>query len=205
MLRDEAKAQSARVVAALEEAGAPADLAARVVRVSELDGAVGLADLGQRLSLDETRLTHAFTRLGQALGLDWAQGQAARISPSDPWERLLIAGLARDFQQQRLDFLGRAGATDPEAAVEAWLERNAARVGQFKAVIDRARLAAHPTPRCWPRSQGRRGCCWAGGGGEQTLFYSPAKAGVQFLCRWKRAKRRVGGLPRGVFIHAKPR
>lgn len=104
LLRDEAKAQSARVVAALEEAGAPADLAAQVVRVSELDGAVGLADLGQRLSLDETRLTHAFTRLGQALGLDWAQGQAARISPSDPWERLLIAGLARDFQQQRLDF-----------------------------------------------------------------------------------------------------
>ena len=144
LLRDEAKAQSARVVAALEEAGAPADLAARVVRVSELDGAVGLADLGQRLSLDETRLTHAFTRLGQALGLDWAQGQAARINPSDPWERLLIAGLARDFQQQRLDFLGRAGATDPEAAVEAWLERNAARVGQFKAVIDRARLAAQP-------------------------------------------------------------
>ncbi|GAM00357.1 putative NAD-specific glutamate dehydrogenase [Sphingomonas parapaucimobilis NBRC 15100] len=144
LLRDEAKAQSARVVAALEEAGAPADLAAQVVRVSELDGAVGLADLGQRLSLDETRLTHAFTRLGQALGLDWAQGQAARISPSDPWERLLIAGLARDFQQQRLDFLGRAGATDPEAAVEAWLERNAARVGQFKAVIDRARLAAQP-------------------------------------------------------------
>ncbi|WP_341210782.1 NAD-glutamate dehydrogenase domain-containing protein, partial [Sphingomonas paucimobilis] len=144
LLRDEAKAQSARVVAALEEAGAPADLAAQVVRVSELDGAVGLADLGQRLSLDETRLTHAFTRLGQALGLDWAQGQAARISPSDPWERLLIAGLARDFQQQRLDFLGRAGTTDPEAAVEAWLERNAARVGQFKAVIDRARLAAQP-------------------------------------------------------------
>ena len=144
LLRDEAKAQSARVVAALEEAGAPADLAAQVVRVSELDGAVGLADLGQRLSLDETRLTHAFTRLGQALGLDWAQGQAARINPSDPWERLLIAGLARDFQQQRFDFLGRAGATDPEAAVEAWLERNAARVGQFKAVIDRARLAAQP-------------------------------------------------------------
>ncbi|PMZ79478.1 hypothetical protein C1X95_32040, partial [Pseudomonas sp. FW306-2-11AD] len=82
----------------------------KVVRLFELDGAVGLADLGERLGLDETVLTRAFTRLGQALGLDWAQANAARISSSDPWERLLIAGLARDFQQLRLEFLGRGAA-----------------------------------------------------------------------------------------------
>ncbi|PNB63899.1 hypothetical protein C1X76_25910, partial [Pseudomonas sp. FW305-127] len=80
----------------LETAGAPKKLVQKVVRLFELDGAVGLADLGERLGLDETVLTRAFTRLGQALGLDWAQANAARISSSDPWERLLIAGLARD-------------------------------------------------------------------------------------------------------------
>jgi glutamate dehydrogenase len=44
------------------------------------------------------------------------------MSPSDVWERLLVDGLARDFQQMRLDFLrslmGRKGAKDdPLAAV----------------------------------------------------------------------------------------
>ena len=144
LLLGEASAQSARIAATLETAGAPRALAHKVVRLFELDGAVGLADLGARLGLDEAVLTRAFTRLGHALGLDWAQATAARIASSDPWERLLLAGLARDFQQLRLEFLGRpmtAGAGDPQALVETWLAANAGRVAQFRAVVDRARAA----------------------------------------------------------------
>ncbi|WP_277968829.1 NAD-glutamate dehydrogenase [Sphingomonas echinoides] len=146
LLLEEASAHSARIAAALEVAGAPTALVQKVVRLFEMDGAVGLADLGDRLGIDETELTRAFTRLGQALGLDWAQANAARIESSDPWERLLIAGLARDFQQLRLEFLARAagGKLDPQALVDAWLADNAARVAQFKAVVDRARLAPAP-------------------------------------------------------------
>ncbi|WP_353203898.1 NAD-glutamate dehydrogenase domain-containing protein [Sphingomonas sp.] len=144
LLLAEASAQSARIAETLETAGAPKKLVQKVVRLFELDGAVGLADLGERLGLDETVLTRAFTRLGQALGLDWAQANAARISSSDPWERLLIAGLARDFQQLRLEFLGRGAGSDPQALVEGWLTENAGRVAQFKAVVDRARLAPAP-------------------------------------------------------------
>jgi glutamate dehydrogenase len=147
LLLEEASAQSARIASTLETAGAPGKLVQKVVRLFELDGAVGLADLGERLGIDETVLTRAFTRLGQALGLDWAQANAARIASSDPWERLLIAGLARDFQQLRLEFLGRGaggGGGDPQALVEGWLAENAGRVAQFKAVIDRARLAPAP-------------------------------------------------------------
>ncbi|MEH3034941.1 MAG: NAD-glutamate dehydrogenase [Sphingomonas adhaesiva] len=144
LLLDEARAHCARIADTLEQAGAPHDLAVRVVRLFELDGAIGLAELGVQLEVDETKLARAFTRLGQALGLDWAQSTATRINPSDPWERLLIAGLARDFQQLRLDFLGRGGTTEPEALVDRWLDANATRVGQFRAVIDRARNATAP-------------------------------------------------------------
>ena len=63
---------------------------------------------------------------------------------SDPWERLLIAGLARDFQQLRLEFLARHSGKDPEGAVDTWLAANAGRVAQFKGVVDRARTAATP-------------------------------------------------------------
>jgi glutamate dehydrogenase len=144
LLLDEASAQSVRIATALEAAGAPPALARKVVRLFELDGAVGLADLGAETKIDETVLTRAFTHLGQALGLDWAQANAARIDSSDPWERLLIAGLARDFQQLRLEFLARAGGKSPEAAVDAWLAANAGRVAQFKGVVDRARASASP-------------------------------------------------------------
>ena len=143
LLLAEGKAQSSAILAKLEAAGAPKPLAAKVVRLFELDGAVGLADLGVRLKLDEAELTRAFAKLGSALGLDWAQTSAARITSSDPWERLLIAGLARDFQQLRLEFLAR-GKGDPHANVDAWLAANAQRVSQFKAIVDRARHSAAP-------------------------------------------------------------
>lgn len=144
LLLDEVKSQSGRISAKLEGAGAPPELVAKVVRLFEMDGAVGLAELGVRKGIDETVLTRAFTHLGQALGLDWAQSTAARITTGDPWERLLIAGLARDFQQLRLDFLSRSEDRDPQAAVDAWLEANRPRVEQFANLVRRARQAAVP-------------------------------------------------------------
>ncbi|MGN6278361.1 MAG: NAD-glutamate dehydrogenase [Sphingomonas sp.] len=144
LLLDEARAHSARIADQLTTAGAPKKLVAKVVRLFELDGAVGLADLGQRLKLEEAVLTRAFTRLGEALGLDWAQSNAARIASSDPWERLLIAGLARDFQQLRLEFLARADG-DPQAAVDRWIEVNGARVAQFNRLVARARQVPSPS------------------------------------------------------------
>ncbi|MGN6375635.1 MAG: NAD-glutamate dehydrogenase [Sphingomonas sp.] len=145
LLLEEAQAQSTRIAGQLEQAGAPTALVEKVVRLFELDGAVGLADLGQRLGIDEPVLTRAFTRLGQALGLDWAQAVAARIDSSDPWERLLVAGLARDFQQLRLEFLARFTSGDPKARVEQWLADHAARVAQFNRLVTRARQAPSPT------------------------------------------------------------
>ncbi|WP_404337018.1 NAD-glutamate dehydrogenase [Sphingomonas sp. MMS12-HWE2-04] len=144
LLLEEVKTQSGRISDKLETAGAPADLVAKVVRLFEMDGAVGLAELSARKGIDETVLTRAFTHLGQALGLDWAQSTAARITTGDPWERLLIAGLARDFQQLRLEFLGRSDDKDPQAVVDQWLEANASRVEQFANLVRRARQAASP-------------------------------------------------------------
>jgi len=144
LLLEEVQAQSGRISAKLEATGAPKALVGKVVRLFELDGAVGLADLGEKSGTDETALTRAFTHLGQVLGLDWAQSTAARIVTGDPWERLLIAGLARDFQQLRLEFLARAKGKDPQQVVEAWLAENAPRVEQFANLVRRARQAAAP-------------------------------------------------------------
>ncbi|HEY0043902.1 MAG TPA: NAD-glutamate dehydrogenase domain-containing protein [Allosphingosinicella sp.] len=126
----------------LDELGAPPEIAGRIVRLFELNGAVGIAALGQRLGVDVIALTNAYTRLGEALGLDWAQGAANRFVARDQWERLLTAGLARDFEQLRLDFLDRKrGAPDPSAAVDQWVAQQGPRIDQFRRLVDRARNA----------------------------------------------------------------
>jgi glutamate dehydrogenase len=69
----------------------------------------------------------------------------ARFIPSDNWERLLAAGLARDFEQLRIDFLNRTRGEEPDESVERWVERNPKRIAQFRALIDRAKLTGNVT------------------------------------------------------------
>jgi glutamate dehydrogenase len=145
LLKQEARAGAAALRARLGADGAPDTIVGGIVRLYELDGAIGTASLAARIAADELAVTQAYVRLGEALGLDWAKGAALRFVSSDPWERLLTAGLVRDFEQLRLEFLARAGGGDPQAAVEAWLQAQAPRVAQFRALIDRARLAPAPS------------------------------------------------------------
>ena len=128
----------------LLDAGAPEALTAAVVRLFKTDGAIGIVDLAERRGDDEVGVTRAFTHLGDALGLDWAQTLAAHMSPADPWERLLVNSLARDFQQMRLSFLAGLPKGDLDAGVSKWLEANAPRVAQFRTTVDRAPTIPNP-------------------------------------------------------------
>src|SRR3546814_9116011 len=73
--------------------------------------------------------------------IDWVQSTAACMVPSDPWERLLVSGVARDLQQIRLDFLSEAKGKDIHAHVDSWLAAKEKRVDQFRALVKRARAA----------------------------------------------------------------
>jgi glutamate dehydrogenase len=145
LLVSEARSGSARLRAELSVAGANEAELANVVRLFDLDGAVGIAALAHSAGLDAVAVASAFTRLGSVLGLDWAQATAAP-SPSDPWERLLVGGLARDFQQMRLDALRRWNGGDPVAAVDDWLMAQTEGVARFCAMIERARKVVPTTP-----------------------------------------------------------
>jgi glutamate dehydrogenase len=146
LLRPEPKAEAQALEHRLCALGGPPEICDRIVRLFKLNGGVGLAVLGRRLGVDEVVLTQAYTRLGEALGLDWAQNAANHFRASDQWERLLTAGLARDFEQLRLEFLGhRAGAGDPREAVEAWVAGQGPRIEQFRRTVERARTASTTT------------------------------------------------------------
>ncbi len=145
LLRPEARAEAGSLRAELDEMNAPREIADRIVRLFELNGAVGLAVLGQKLGVEEVQLTRAYTKLGEALGLDWAQNAANHFQARDQWERLLTAGLARDFEQLRLEFLERRKNVDPKAVVDRWVTDQGARIDQFRRTVDRARTASVTT------------------------------------------------------------
>lgn len=128
----------------LQEGGAPRELVERVIDLHRIDGVVGMVDLATRRGGDVQEVARAFTMVGAALGLDWAQSVAAQMSPADPWERLLVNSLARDFQQIRLAFLAQGPETALVAHVERWLAEHRGRVAQFRAAVERAqRLPTH--------------------------------------------------------------
>ncbi|MEL7197977.1 MAG: NAD-glutamate dehydrogenase domain-containing protein [Pseudomonadota bacterium] len=136
-----ARQQSDAMRAELADEGTPKDVADRIAQLFEMDGAAGIARLAQNGGVSITALAGAFTDLGMRLGLDWAQRQAAMMEPSDVWERLLVAGLARDFQQMRLDLLKaliESQRINPQGAVEGWAQANAPSIRLFKSVVERA-------------------------------------------------------------------
>jgi glutamate dehydrogenase len=151
LLAKEGKGHTAAIGDALLAAGAPADLAAMVARLFAVDGAIGLARLARDTGVAPLPLTRAFSDLGERLGLDWAQQKAAVMNPSDPWERLLVAGLARDFQQMRFEFLRslaarKRGKDDPLGQIAQWAASRAPAIGQFRAMIARAQSSAVLAP-----------------------------------------------------------
>ena len=140
-VRNEADARREHLVAL----GADDAIIEGLVRVFELDGVFGIAALAAKRQFDAQALTKAYTRLGEALSLDWAQQQVARFEPSDQWERLLVAGLERDFEQLRLEFLARGRDGDPVGTTDRWIERHAPRIEQFRKLIAQGRAAGAVT------------------------------------------------------------
>jgi glutamate dehydrogenase len=151
LLSSESRQQSIRLRDQLVEAGAPEALAARVAHLYDLDGAVGLAKLASETGIAPLGLTEAFTEVGQRLGLDWAQSTAALMSPSDVWERLLVSGLARDFQQMRLELLRRLARRkdakkDMPGTVAKWAEEQGVAVRSFRSMVARAQAQSPVAP-----------------------------------------------------------
>ncbi len=148
LLSHEGQALSTTLQERFVAAGAPADLAAAVAHLFDLDGSVGLAMLARQTGTKPEALTRAFVALGHELGLDWAQQAAERLSPTDPWERLLVNSLARDIQHMRLEFLRRHAADngEPLAVVERWIDGQAAAIRQFQDVVARAQAAPSLSP-----------------------------------------------------------
>ncbi|MET0373696.1 MAG: NAD-glutamate dehydrogenase domain-containing protein, partial [Rhizorhabdus sp.] len=145
LIKAEARQHSDMLRQRISADGVDPALIDAVARIAELDSSIGTAALASELAADEVDVTRAYVVLGEALGLDWEKAWAVRFRSADSWERLLVAGLAREFGQIRLDFLARHGKSDPGKAVLDWIALHQARTEQFRQTVERARGAAAPT------------------------------------------------------------
>jgi glutamate dehydrogenase len=147
VLGPEPRAQLNRYQARLTALGAPPAIIAMLARIEALDGGVGVGLLSNDLGVGEAATAAAYTALGEATGLDWAKGAATALDPVDPWERLLKAGLMREFEQLRLDLLRRITPTggDPGKALAEWLAANQLSLARVATPIARARTAGGVT------------------------------------------------------------
>ncbi len=141
LLKDESRSFSDAMRQQVADIDIDDALIDRIVRIAEMKGGVTTSDLAARLDVGEMEIASAYTLLGEALGLDWANAAALRFRSKDPWEKLLAANLSRDFEQLRLDFLARTNTRDPVRDVENWLRLQRSGVEQFTDIVKRARLA----------------------------------------------------------------
>jgi len=147
LLRPEPRAQLERIRRRLLEAGVPHRLVGRIVTLHAMAGAVGVAALASDLGLEEAATAEAYTRLGEALLIDWARGAAAQLQPTDSWERLLASTVVRSFETVRLELIRRitpAGG-DPLAAVETWLAAHEREAQALLAAMRQGRSSGPPT------------------------------------------------------------
>ena len=147
----EARSHVESIADRLQDKGAPPKFAKMVARLFAIDGAIGLAQLARETGLPPVELADGFIGLGSMLGLDWAQSRAAVMTPSDPWERLLVAGLARDFQQMRFEFLrrhapGKGAKHAVGSKIDDWATAHADAIKQFRGVIARAQANPPAAP-----------------------------------------------------------
>ena len=147
LLRPEPKAQVERLRQRLSAAGAPPDVLDWLATLDTLAGVAGVVALASDLSLDEAATADAYSRLGEALAIDWAQGAARNLVPADNWERLLAADTRRSFETMRLDLIRRHTPRqgDPLGTVEEWLAFHADRVATLARTIAAARSGGAPT------------------------------------------------------------
>ncbi|MGB3722504.1 MAG: NAD-glutamate dehydrogenase [Pacificimonas sp.] len=147
LLRAEPRAHLERVRQDLVAGGAPEEIADRLVDIQALDGAIATSKLSHELGAKERVVAAAYTLLGEEVGMDWAKAAAARMNPTDPWERLLVSGLVRDFEALRMALIRKIASKgeDPSEAVCAWLAEHRDRADRLRASVDRARQSGAVT------------------------------------------------------------
>jgi glutamate dehydrogenase len=148
LLAPDAAAAVAEAAGALEAAGVPAALAARIAGSDAALGALAAADLAaaRRLPIGVAAAVHF--RVAARLGLDWVRERIAALPRADRWQTEARAALRDDLSDAHRDLTDAvlaaaavASERDAEVAVDAWVDGRRDDVARYERVVDEVRAS----------------------------------------------------------------
>ncbi len=124
----------------LEAAGLPADLAAWVAGLGELQGGMEVADVARDVHVDPQEAALVYFAQGADLSLDWVQRKLEALPSHDRWHAIARAGLRDQLfscrgRLCRSVFGGAMADTSAVSKLEAWGHQNHAAVERYRHLI----------------------------------------------------------------------
>ncbi len=129
-----------RRVSELQEAGVPRELANRVAASPSMMSLFDITEVADVSSLDPAAVMEAYFRLGSRLELNWLRDRIIELPRTNRWQALARAALRDDLYSLHRELTqevieARGAETDPDAAIDAWIERNAPPVRRCLAML----------------------------------------------------------------------
>jgi glutamate dehydrogenase len=131
----------------LTDAGVEPALATRVASMNAMLAVFDIVEDARRCGCDQELATTVYFGIGSRLGLDWLRDRIFELPRSDRWQALARAALRDDLYELHRaltrDVLAESETPDGdgEAAIERWLERNAAPVQRAESVLSDVRAS----------------------------------------------------------------
>jgi glutamate dehydrogenase len=128
----------------LKTKGVPAPLAHRIALMPVLALALDFSHLAEQIHCGIDSVASVSFALERRLGLDWLLEDAKTIPTRTPWKREAIASLTEEVNLSQLRLVGqiigkggknKAGRDDRHPDIEEWLNKRAARLERFDAMM----------------------------------------------------------------------
>ncbi|MBV8990646.1 MAG: NAD-glutamate dehydrogenase, partial [Solirubrobacterales bacterium] len=129
-----------RRVSELQEAGVPSELANRVAASPSMMSLFDITEVADVSNLDPAAVMEGYFRLGSRLELNWLRDRIIELPRTNRWQALARAALRDDLyslhRELTQEVIEAGGAeTEPDAAIDAWIERNAPPVRRCLAML----------------------------------------------------------------------
>jgi glutamate dehydrogenase len=140
LAREEADATELRRTSLVEN-GVPAALAAEIAALPLADRGLNVLRIAVASGLAPATAARVYGRLGEGTGILWVKRRLAAVEARDPWDRLTLADLRYellDLQRELTQAILAEKPDDPDEAVDAFVEANAALLDRIRGLVQRA-------------------------------------------------------------------
>ena len=150
VLAEDDRAEIARRVAELTAQAVPEPLAREVAALDFLAPGLDIVRIAGQSRLPAERVARTYFALGNRFAFDWLRDTAERLDPDSHWDKLAVASIVDDLQNQQCELAARVlkeanGADDePDALIADWIKSRAAPVERADTLLSELKQSGAP-------------------------------------------------------------